>query len=298
MVDLVPPEQVPTYVPGEVLLDSEAVGWNGGMTARSYRYGPSEVEVPALRDFVVITYREGVSKMHRRIDGGPRRSERIAPGAVSILTRAEPCEWSWDAPIEVIHVYLTKNQLAKVSADTFDRDIADVHLRDVLSADDDVVSRCLNAIAGEVQTNNIGGKLYADAVATQLGVHLLRHYANVSMREPRSVHGLSHMQARILDAYIESNLDHQLSLEELSAVTRTSASHFLRQFKMRYGVPPHAYVLRRRLEYAQVLLRRTQLPIKDIFARAGFSDQSHMTRVFQRFLGTTPYQYRQAATNT
>ncbi|MFT3791855.1 MAG: AraC family transcriptional regulator [Rudaea sp.] len=296
MVDLVTPEQVPTYVPGEILLDSEAVGWNDGMTARAYRYGASEVTAPPLRDFLVIAYRQGFTRMRRRIDGGPWRLERMAPGKISILTRAEPSCWYWDAPIDVIHVYLTRNQLAKISAETFDRDIADVHLNDVLSAQDDVVSHGLNAIANEVQTSNIGGKLYADAVATQLSVHLLRHYANVSLCEPRSVHGLSHVQARILDSYIESNFDRQLSLEELASVTRTSASHFLRQFKTRYGMPPHAYVLKRRLEHAQNLLRRTRLPIKDISARAGFSDQSHMTRVFQRFLGTTPHQYRQTTT--
>ncbi len=59
------------------------------------------------------------------------------------------------------------------------------------------------------------------------------------------------MQARVLNHYIESNLDRQLSLEELAAVTRTSTSHFLRQFKARFGVPPHAYVLRMRLEHAR-----------------------------------------------
>lgn len=276
-----------------MLLDSESVGWNSSMTARAYRYDASEVAIPALRDFAIITYREGFAKMRRRIDGSSWRVEQTMPGAVSILTRAEPCEWSWNAPIEVIHIYLTKSQLTKVSADTFDRDIADVHLQDVLITHDDIVARGLTSIAEEVRTNNIGGKLYADAVATQLSVHLLRHYANVSLCEPRTVHGLSHMQARILESYIESNLDRPLSLDELAAVTRTSASHFLRQFKARFGIPPHAYVLKMRLQHAQNLLRRTQLPIKGISARAGFSDQSHMTRVFQRFLRTTPQQYRQ-----
>jgi AraC family transcriptional regulator len=297
MADLLTPSQVPKYAPGEVLLNSDALGWDSGMTVRAYRYAASDISAPPLRDFLVIAYRKGVAKMHRRA-GGPWQSQQSTPGSIAILPQAEACEWSWDVPLEVIHVYLTKNQLAKVSADTFDRDIADVQLRDVLSADDDVANRGLNAIADEVQTTNIGGRLYADAVATQLSVHLLRHYANVSLREPRDICGLSHMQARILNGYIESNLDRQLSLEELAAITRTSASHFLRQFKARYGLSPHAHVLKMRLEHAQNLLRRTHLPIKDISAQAGFSDQSHMTRVFQRFLKTTPHQYRQIVTTT
>ena len=293
MADLVSPDQLQKYVPGEVLLSSEALGW-GEVSMRAYRYGASDVNVPALRDFVIVTYRDGVTHMHRRVDG-PWQAKRAVPGSVSILTRAEECQWVWDAPIDVIHVYLTRQLLAKVSADAFDKDIADVQLQDVLSTEDDLVKRSLNAIADEVQANNLGGRLYVDAISTQLCVHLLRNYANVQLREPREVHGLSHMQERVLNHYIESNLDRQLSLEELAAVTRTSTSHFLRQFKARFGVPPHAYVLRMRLERAQHLLKRTHLPIKDISAQSGFSDQSHMTRVFQRFLKTTPHLYRQTA---
>jgi AraC family transcriptional regulator len=103
------------------------------------------------------------------------------------------------------------------------------------------------------------------------------------------------VQARVLTDYIEANLDRQLSLEELAAITRTSASHFLRQFKMRFGMPPHAFVLKMRIARAQRLLTRTALPIKDISSQSGFSDQSHMTRVFQRFVQTTPFNYRRVS---
>ncbi|HEY8011787.1 MAG TPA: AraC family transcriptional regulator [Rudaea sp.] len=278
------------WVPGEVLLGSDQLGWDD-MSLRSYRYDKSDVSVPPLRDFVIVAFRQGVTRMRRRVDG-PWQSERAGPGDVSILTRAEECHWCWDAPIEVIHLYLTKELLNKVSADALDRDIHDVQLQDVLRTDDGLMNRALVAIAEEVQTNNLGGRLYVDAVATQVCVHLLRKYANVSLREPRTMQGLSHMQARMLNDYIETNLDRQLSLEELAAVTHTSSSHFLRQFKTRFGVPPHAYVLKMRIERAQRLLTRTSLPIKDISSQSGFSDQSHMTRVFQRFLKTTPHSYR------
>ena len=290
MLDLVPPERLTKWVPGEVMLSSDELGWSG-LSLRSYRYPASDALVPPLRDFVIVTFRAGVTDMRRRVDG-PWQNERAAPGDVSILTRAEECHWYWDAPIEVIHLYLTQNMLAKVSADAFDRDIADVQLRDVLRTDDELISRSLRAIADEVGTNNLGGRLYADAIATQISVHLLRTYANVSLREPHSVQGLSRAQTRTLNEYIDANLDRQLSLQELAAVTRTSASQFLRQFKLRFGMPPHAHVLQMRLARAQRLLTRSTLPIKDISSRSGFSDQSHMTRVFQRFLQTTPCNYR------
>jgi len=294
MPDLVPPERLINWVPGEVILSSDRLSWVD-LSLRAYRYGPSDALVPPLRDFCIVTFREGVTTMRRRV-GGPWQNERAAPGDVSILTRAEECHWYWDAPIEVVHLYLTHNMLSTISAEVFDREVADVELRDVLRTEDDLIRRSLNSIADEVQADNLGGRLYADAVATQLCVHLLRTYANVSLQQPRAMQGLSHAQVRMLNDYIDANLDRQLSLQDLAAVTRTSGSQFLRQFKLRFGVPPHAYVLRMRLERAQRLLRRTQLPIKDISSRSGFSDQSHMTRVFQRFLHTTPSAYRNVVT--
>src|ERR1700677_4477952 len=109
VLDLIPPERLTTWVPGEVLLSSDQLGWND-LSLRSYRYGASDALVPPLRDFVIVTFRAGVTTMRRRVDG-PWQNERAAPGDVSILTRAEECHWYWDAPIEVIHLYLTQNML-------------------------------------------------------------------------------------------------------------------------------------------------------------------------------------------
>jgi AraC family transcriptional regulator len=54
----------------------------------------------------------------------------------------------------------------------------------------------------------------------------------------------------------------------------------------------HEYVTRRRVEHAQLLLQRTRHPLRDIAAQCGFSDQSHMTRVFSHRVGVTPGKYR------
>jgi AraC family transcriptional regulator len=294
MLDLVSPDGLTQWVPGEVLLgNNDLVG--GDLTLRQYRYAPMSIMVPGLRDFLVVAFKEGHPRMRRRVDDGPWRHETAGPGDIAILTRAEECHWQWDAPIDVIHLYLTKNLLAKVCADVHDRDIGDLQLQDVLRAEDGLLNRSLIAIAGEVQQNNVGGRLYIDAVATQICIHLLRKFANISVREPKLSHGLSLPQARIISDFIEENLERQLALDDLAGVIHTSPSHFLRQFKTRFGMPPHAYVLKMRLARAQRLLSRTSLPLKDIASQSGFSDQSHMTRVFQRFLQTTPSIYRRVA---
>jgi transcriptional regulator GlxA family with amidase domain len=64
--------------------------------------------------------------------------------------------------------------------------------------------------------------------------------------------------------------------------------HFARAFKQTIGMPPHCYVLQRRIEHAQQMLRNTQLPLSEIALSAGFSDQSHLARHFRRMTGTSP----------
>lgn len=293
MAELMKPQELPKWVPGKVLLASDDLGWSNVML-RSYQYDPSDVYVPAMRDFMLVAYRRGPTSMDRKVDG-PWSHEFMIPGNVSLLTRAEESHWHWTSDIEVTHLYLTRDVLAKVSAETFDRDIADVRLRDVLKTDDPVLRCGIAAVADEVRGNNLGGRLFVDAVATQICIQILRRYATVVFRENRSTLGLSPMQAKMVSDYIEVNLDQQLTLDELAEVAHVSSSHFLRQFKLRFGCAPHCYVIQRRLACAQRLLSKTALPIKEISAKSGFSDQSHMTRVFQRYMNTTPNAYREAA---
>ena len=88
--------------------------------------------------------------------------------------------------------------------------------------------------------------------------------------------------------YIKSNLDQNISLEALAEMAGLSIHHFARAFKQTVGMPPHCYVLQRRVEHAQHMLRNTELPLSEIALSAGFSDQSHLARHFRRITGMSP----------
>lgn len=79
-----------------------------------------------------------------------------------------------------------------------------------------------------------------------------------------------------------------VTLEQLAAIAGLSRFHFLRAFTREFGLPPHAYQTRLRVEKARLLLQ-TGMPISEI--NVGFSDQSHLTRHFKRINGVTPGQY-------
>jgi AraC-like DNA-binding protein len=95
------------------------------------------------------------------------------------------------------------------------------------------------------------------------------------------------LKNRICD-FIEEHMGEKISLGALSSVAGLSPNHFARAFQQSVGMPPHRYLLRRRLEHVEQMLRETQLPLSQIALAAGFSDQSHLARHFRRLTGVPP----------
>jgi AraC-like DNA-binding protein len=88
--------------------------------------------------------------------------------------------------------------------------------------------------------------------------------------------------------HIESHLEQKIGLEVLAAMAGLSTHHFARAFNQSMGIPPHSYLLSRRIERAERMLRETQLPLSEIAVATGFSDQSHLARHFRRRTGMSP----------
>jgi len=104
--------------------------------------------------------------------------------------------------------------------------------------------------------------------------------------------GLSPNVTRRVCDYIEGHLDEKIRLDGLAALTGLSTDHFARAFHRSVGVPPHTYLLRRRLEHVEHMLRQTHAPLSEIALATGFSDQSHLARHFRRWAGMSPRQVR------
>ena len=101
---------------------------------------------------------------------------------------------------------------------------------------------------------------------------------------------------RAVVAYLEDQLDANPSLEQMAAVVGLNPYHFAKQFKRATGLPPHQYVIARRVERTKQLLQGgDDFSLAEVAARAGFSDQSQFTHHFKRLVGVTPGQFRTPA---
>lgn len=96
---------------------------------------------------------------------------------------------------------------------------------------------------------------------------------------------------RALD-FIEANLEQPIGLADVAASAGLTRMHFAAQFRSTTGYSPHAYLLRRRIERAQRLLRSSALSVLDVALSCGFGSHAHFTTVFGRMVGEPPTSWR------
>lgn len=88
------------------------------------------------------------------------------------------------------------------------------------------------------------------------------------------------------------NVAGELSLQNLARDIGMSYSHFRRLFRQQFGVSPHAWRLRCRMEQAAEELLDQSAPVKEVAARAGYEDPAQFSRAFHRQMGLSPSVYR------
>jgi AraC-like DNA-binding protein len=100
------------------------------------------------------------------------------------------------------------------------------------------------------------------------------------------------MVRRVVD-HIRANLDKELTVSELAEVAGFSRAHFSRVFAASEGLPPAAFVLQERMRRAaRLLTSHSLLPIKEIANLCGIDEPNYFAKVFRRFFGTSPTEFR------
>lgn len=171
---------------------------------------------------------------------------------------------------------------------------------------DPVMRRLSDALAATEATHDAYSAIMADALRLAI---LTRTFSRQALRAPsgldpadgvhkeevgRPVRSLQNWRLKRVLQYVDENLTGKITLQNMAAVAGLSRMHFAAQFRAATGVRPREYLLRRRIERAQELLKQAELALVDIALTVGFQTQAHFTTVFKRFVGDTPYQWRSA----
>jgi AraC family transcriptional regulator len=99
--------------------------------------------------------------------------------------------------------------------------------------------------------------------------------------------------ARTID-YLHAHAREPMTLAQVAHAAGVHPAHLAREFRRHARTSVAAYVRSLRVEWAAGELARSDRPIAEIAAAAGFADQSHLTRIFRRHIGRTPHAFRTA----
>jgi AraC family transcriptional regulator len=244
--------------------------------------------------YAMVCMHLGASVEVRCTRGGTLRHGREVAGDLDIIpARTASC---WELKQEgTALVMCVPDELLRAVAVRLDRDPNAIEIADRFQMRDPVIEHIGWTLKADLDSNLTGGGLLHDSLGVALAARLLqRHYrGSLPMREIRG--GLTHTKLERVIAHIEDNLASKLSLPGIAEIAGISVSHLKTLFRNSTGVPVYEYVLRRRVERAQLLLRNQKFSIAEVAVAAGFAHQSHLARHMHRILGYTPSSLRRRA---
>jgi AraC-like DNA-binding protein len=201
------------------------------------------------------------------------------------------------APFDSFHTFIpwtafdeVTSELGRPRIDALNRRIGVEHRDETMLG----LARALNPVLARPEHATA---LFTDHVFLAMVTHLAVTYGGLGTGDQHAHAATKHrllspIEERRVTSRLIDDLAGDTSLSELAALCGRSRSHFIRAFKQSTGMPPHRWLLMQRVRRAKELLSKTNTPIAEIALICGFSDQSHLTRVFSKAFHVSPGAWR------
>ncbi|MBH3387316.1 helix-turn-helix transcriptional regulator [Pseudomonas juntendi] len=221
-----------------------------------------------------------------------RPADKGAPDKLCIMPAGLESNWVVNGEIRLAHLYVSQAQFALGCVRLLDREPRELQLQEATFLDDPQQARRFRQLIG-LDWDEPGERLLASSLAHEIVDHAL--LSQVGLRQGlRLKGGLAPNLRRQLVDYLEAHLDQPITLGELALRCNLSEYHFARMFRASFGLPPHQFLLARRLHRACQLLRLGGMPLGEIALVCGFASASHFSNRFRQAVGATPGEYRLA----
>ena len=263
----------------------------GSLIAKHDIEPPDEIVFPPTTHHMLLVQLTRGDEQLTRI-GSKEYSGIFSSGEFVLHPANIPALYSWSTTDEAVIFILEPDFLTRLARETEVLYPEKIELKPILCDRDAHIEYIARCFLHEMQTEGLGGRLYSEALATQLGIHLLRNYSVLPIKPKQYRGGLSPSKLQVAINYIQANLEYKIGLDDLAKVTKISPYHFSRLFKQSTGLTPYQYVIQQRIELGKQLLGQENLSISEISLICGFANQSSFTSAFGKFVGVTPRIYR------
>jgi len=261
-----------------------------GLTVVVGRCGPTRRAEDSHADFEIAVPGPNASAHVSYVtDCGRRRACDVHEHHVSIIPQGQPHRVEWRETADLTVLFLSPKLIEQAAVELFDGWLP--LIVETYTAIDPVIRQLALTVGVTVRSGQPTNELFISSFAHVLAMHLVRHYGVGSARASMGT-GLPRRMLHRATEFMQSNMAKSIQLQDVARATGLSAFHFAHLFKQTTGMGPHRYLTLARVERLKELLRGTETALDELAVSLGFSDQSHMTRVFKRFTGATPKAYR------
>lgn len=257
---------------------------------RSFDQGTREVgaENPGDRHLIAIVLRR--QDMRLSLSGRTIHDGIALPGMLHVTEPGASAHCVVRGPYDVLHLHVPNAFIAALARDVGRPEAAPLSTEAALTQDP-IAERLARALLAAEDIGGSFGQLYADFVSTAIVARLLGSSRGPEPRRGKVAELARWRLKRVVD-YVEASLADPVSLGDLAAAAGLTRMHFAAQFRAATGLPPHEYLLRRRIERAQEVLIKNDTALVEVALSVGFQTQSHFTTVFKRFVGQSPRAWR------
>jgi AraC family transcriptional regulator len=225
------------------------------------------------------------------VEGLPRSTLRTLTRKITFVPAGhEYYEWHrLRTPSRLIYFYLDPAKLGVFSQ----IGLPDISLTPRLFFENAALWDSALKLKRPIEQPALENQLYIEALGLLLMHELVRLERGAPANKDAYVRGgLATYQQRLVGSYIEEHLPEQISIATLAGLAHLSPFHFCRAFKKSFGVPPHRYHTRRRIERAKEMLAKRTLSVTEIGFAVGFSETSSFCAAFRKASGLTPRGYQ------
>lgn len=221
---------------------------------------------------------------------------RVPAGIVQVTAPGVRVGAVFESALDVLHLFVPHAVLAECYEDLFQRaHPGDIVLGDPRLIRDPVLERLGQAL-GVCKTEGAPpGRMFVESVSLAIVSRLVaRHFAAPAARG-RVPSALPQWRINRVAEFVDAHLGENLSLADIASSTGLTRMHFAAQFRRATGMRPHEFLLQKRIERAQALLRTSRHSMLDVALGCGFRSQAHFTTVFKRLTGATPKSWQTSA---
>lgn len=260
--------------------------------------GGLPVQPPAIEEALLLHFFLKPQIAEISIDGRTPVGLDMHEGMINILDFRHSYGGIIHRPFDMIGFHLPFSAFEDLAPDYRGRFMRGMTIADTAENDDPVVKHLSLALLPALRRPAEVNRLFVDHVGWALLGHVGRTYGEFGEFAWVARGGLAHWQERRAKEMIEAGLVGNVPLADIATACGLSVGYFARAFRRTCGIAPHQWLMHRRVERAKHLLQVGKLPIAAIAADCGFSDQSHLSRVFSRMTGMTPRVWRRIQRGT